>query len=165
MNIDYLQLDLIKKSKKYINRINQSGLDISCFSETYFISDDQPGYFILKYFIYGKRRLLHRIYIYLKSLYSIRNLSGYKIYNNNKKKKFKKIVVSWSKKNDFLDNGSYDDRYFKTNSRENKEVLWFLISIDSKFPKNLNENIIVFSRKNNNERSSLYLIKILFVNN
>ena len=147
MDIDHLQLDLIKKSKEHIDRVNQSGIDISCFAETYFVYGNSPGYFILKYFIYGKRRLINRIYMYLKSLYLIRKLSGYKIYNNNNKKDFKKIVVSWSIKNDFLSDGSYSDRYFKTNSKENREILWFLIIVDHKFPKNLDENIIVLSKK------------------
>ena len=164
MDIDHLQLDLIKKSKKYIDRANQSGFDISCFAETYFLSADTPGYFILKYFIYGKRRLLNKVYVYLKSLYLIRKLSGYETYNNSNKNDFKKIVVSWSKKNDFLDDGSYSDRYFKTNSKENKKILWFLISVDNKFPENLDENIIVLSKKNNNEQSLLYIVKIFILN-
>ena len=164
MDIDHQQLYLIKKSKEHIDRVNQSGIDISCFAETYFVYGDSPGYFILKYFIYGKRRLINRIYMYLKSLYLIRKLSGYKIYNNNNKKDFKKIVVSWSIKNDFLSDGSYSDRYFKTNSKENREILWFLISDDCKFPKNLDENIIVLSKKNDDEQSLVYLVQIFFVN-
>ena len=89
MDIDHLQLDLIEKSKKHIDKANQSGLDISRFAETYFVCGDSPGYVILKYFIYGKGILLNRIYVYLKSLYLIRKLSGYKIYNNNNKKDFR----------------------------------------------------------------------------
>ena len=80
-------------------------------------------------------------------MYLIRKLYGYKIYNDNNKHNFKRIVVSWSKNDDFLDDGSYNDRYFKTNSNENKEVLWFLMSVDNKFPKKIAENIIVLYKK------------------
>ena len=93
MNIDHLQLDLIKKSKKYIDKANQKGLDISCYAETFFIFGDQPGSLILKYLIYGKKRLLHRVFMYLKSLYAIRKLSGYEIYNNNNKKVLRLILI------------------------------------------------------------------------
>ena len=164
MNIDHLQLDLIKKSKNYISRVNQSGLDTSSFAGTYLITAYSQGYFTLKYFIHGKKNLLNKFYVYLKSLYLIRKLYGYKIYNDNNKHNFKRIVVSWSKNDDFLDDGSYNDRYFKTNSNENKEVLWFLMSVDNKFPKKIAENIIVLYKKKNNEQNLVYLMKIFFVN-
>ena len=109
MNIDHLQLDLIKKSKNYISRVNQSGLDASSFAGTYLLTAYSQGYFTLKYFIYGKKNLLNKFYVYLKSLYLIRKLYGYKIYNDNNKHNFKRIVVSWSKNDDFLDDGSYND--------------------------------------------------------
>ena len=164
MDVDHLQLDLIEKSKRHIIKATQKGLDISCFADTYFTCTESPGYSILEYFIYGKKKLLNRIYIYLKSLYSIRRLNGYKTYNSNKNKFFRKIVVSWSKNINFLEDGSYKDKYFDVNSKENKEILWFLISLDNKFPNNLEDNIVILSKKDNNEQSLIYLIKIFFSN-
>ena len=164
MDIDHLQLVLIEKSKRHIIKASQKGLDVSCFADTYFICAESPGCSILEYFIYGRKKLVNRVYIYLKSLYSIRKLNGYKIHNINKNKIFKKIVVSWSKNINFLEDGSYNDKYFDVNSKENKEILWFLISLDSKFPNNLEDNIVILSKKNNNEESLIYLIKIFFSN-
>ena len=164
MDIDHLQLVLIEKSKRHIIKASQKGLDVSCFADTYFTCTESPGYSILEYFIYGRKKLINRAYIYLKSLYSIRKLNGYKIHNINKNRFFKKIVVSWSKNINFLEDGSYSDKYFDVNSKENKEILWFLISLDSKFPNNLEDNIVILSKKDNNEQSLIYLIKIFFSN-
>ena len=164
MDIDHLQLVLIEKSKRHIIKASQKGLDVSCFADTYFICAESPGCSILEYFIYGRKKLINRAYIYLKSLYSIRKLNGYKIHNINKNRFFKKIVVSWSKNINFLEDGSYKDKYFDVNSKENKEILWFLISLDSKFPNNLEDNIVILSKKDNNEQSLIYLIKIFFSN-
>ena len=36
--------------------------------------------------------------------------------------------------------------------------------MDNKFPENLDENIIVLSKKNNNEQSLLYIVKIFILN-
>ena len=164
MNVDQQQLDLIEKSKKYIIKASQKGLDVSCFADTYFTCSESPGYSILEYFIYGKKKLINRVYMYFKSLYSIRRLNGYKTYGSNENKFFKKIVVSWSKKINFLEDGSYNDKYFNVNSKENKKILWFLISLDNKFPENLDDNIVVLSKKNKSQKSLVYLIKILFLN-
>jgi|TARA_B100001964_G_scaffold108098_1_gene120755 hypothetical protein len=164
MDIDHQQIDLIRKSKSYIEKSKQKGLDTSCFANSFFVVADQPSYFILKYFIYGKNSLLHKFYIFLKSLYSITNLSNYKIYNDKKANNFIKIVVTWSKGNDFEKDGSYNDRYFKVNSKKDKQILWFLISLDSKFPRNLNENIIVLFKEDKEKKSFFYLIKTIFIN-
>ena len=99
MDVDHLQLDLIEKSKRHIIKATQKGLDISCFADTYFTCTESPGYSILEYFIYGKKKLLNRIYIYLKSLYSIRRLNGYKTYNSNKNKQLHLMNLDLSLKN------------------------------------------------------------------
>ena len=36
--------------------------------------------------------------------------------------------------------------------------------MDNKFPENLDENIIVLSKKNDDEQSLVYLVQIFFVN-
>ena len=59
MDVDHLQLDLIEKSKRHIIKATQKGLDISCFADTYFTCTESPGYSILEYFIYGKKKLLN----------------------------------------------------------------------------------------------------------
>ena len=56
MDVDHLQLDLIEKSKRHIIKATQKGLDISCFADTYFTCTESPGYSILEYFIYGKKK-------------------------------------------------------------------------------------------------------------
>ena len=76
MNIDQLQLDLIQKSKRYIARKNENGLDTASLAEAFFVVGDAPGYYILKNFIDGKRSLLNKVYIYFKFLYAICKLSG-----------------------------------------------------------------------------------------
>lgn len=162
MNIGSIQLDLTKKTKIYISEIDKSGLDTSCCANTYFAHGGTPGHLILKYFINGKKKLLSEFYMYLKYLLAIRKLSNYTIYNNNKKGKFKNIVVSWSRKNDFLEDGTYNDRYFGTSSKENKNTLWFLISEDGIFTTKLDDNVIVFFKKDMKKLSTLYLTKIFF---
>ena len=60
MDIDYQQIDLIKKSRDYIEKSKQKGVDTSCFANSFFVVADQPSYFILKYFIDGKNYLINK---------------------------------------------------------------------------------------------------------
>ena len=57
--------------------------------------------------------------VFLKYVFNISKLSNYKIYKEKKIKNFDKIIVSWCYEKDFNQDGSYSDRYFRTNSKDN----------------------------------------------
>ncbi len=56
------------------------------------------------------------------------------------------IIVSWCTQNDFLDDGSFQCKYFATNSENLAHTTWVLISLDNTAPLALKENIVLFSQ-------------------
>ena len=74
----------------------------------------------------------------------------YKYFFKNISYDYSSIIITWGNINNFRKNGSFEDKYFNQNSRKNKKFLWFVISLDNKIPKNLNENIVIFLHKNLN---------------
>ena len=59
---------------------------------------------------------------------------------------YSKIIVSWAKKDDFLSDGTYFDRYFKLNSKNINKTLWFLVYQDEILPDKIDNNILIFSK-------------------
>ena len=71
-------------------------------------------------------------------------------------------------KKNFLLNGSMQDNYFQTNSREIKNSLWFVIYFDENLPKKVDKNIIILKkakRFNYNFFNFLQVIFKIFIEN
>jgi hypothetical protein len=142
------QINLIKKIKNFYkeyseNKINNFDSSISFFS-TY--NQESPGYGVLKYWI-NKKNIYLLLKIFVKNFLLSFYFSKLYIKENTKKKFYNKIIISWSNIEDFNENGSYNDKYFNTNSNVKKNILWFLIHLDKKIPKKINSNIIVLYQK------------------
>lgn len=155
------QIRLIKLVKKYLINCKKTGVDIAlspkCFITTWALT---PGYFKLKsltnssnfssFFINSVKDLFsicfhHDIFCKKKSI---------------KKNKVNNLIISYCKKKNFKNDGSFYDDYFKTSSR-NTDSFWFLISLDNFEPANLNKNIFVIKKKHKNSFSIFYLLNYL----
>ena len=164
MNIDLLQLDLINKSKKYQNISKKLKIDITRDANNYFISLGKvPGYVNLKSLKEKKSLLIEKIITFLKNFFSISRTSGYHLYNFQNIEKFKTLIISWSTINDFKNDGTYRDSYFRTNSKNYKDILWVLLSTDGILPKKIDKNITILFQKNAGQINILYLAKIFFL--
>ena len=98
-------------------------------------------------------RLLNRskvstiLTIILKEFFSSSSRQ-FKSITQKSKKTYTKIIISWAKEKDFSINGSYTDSYLNTNSRKDKNLLWFLIYTDKNIPKKIDSNICLFQTIN-----------------
>jgi len=164
------QINLIKKIKSFYkkyskNKINNFDSSISFFS-TY--SQESTGYAVLKYWV-NKKNIILLLKIFIKNFLLSFYHSKLIIKKNRKKKFYDKIIISWSNIEDFNYDGSYNDKYFNTNSKIKKNTLWFLIHLDKKIPKKINNNIIILYKKKKNIQILKFLkfiikIKFIFVN-
>ena len=101
--------------------------------------------------------------IFLDVIYGLK-ISGKIIENNLSQKKFSKIIFSWGFKNNFLNDGSFNDRYFGINSSDKKNFLWFIIYMDKKIPDKIDDNIVIFKVYDNFFYNILTWIKFILLN-
>ena len=164
MTVGNIQLELIVKAKKYLQKNSNENINVdssgNCFLCAWGIT---PGYAKLKFWHVGFKNIFKTLKIICKDIISISNLHNYYLANSSEvNNKYEKIIVSWGFKNRFLSDGSYDDRYFKINSKDTKDVLWFLINVDETLPEKINKNILIFTKaKSKFEYNFLYLLKII----
>ena len=146
MSIGDLQLELISKAKKYLQKNLNNNVDVYSSGICYFCSFGlfTPGYAKLKLWNEGLKSILSTYKIFYKDILSISNLYNYHVVNKSKiNDRYDKIIVSWAKKSDFLSDGTYFDRYFKINSKDLNHSLWFLVYEGTSLPENINNNILM----------------------
>jgi len=163
MAIGDLQLELISKAKKYLQKNLNNNINVHNSGICYFCSFGlfTPGYAKLKLWSEGFKSILSTYKIFYKDVLSISNLYNYYIVNNpGIDNKYNKIIVSWAKKDDFLSDGTYFDRYFKINSKDLNNSLWFLIYEGTSLPEKINNNILIFTKSTKGLKYNFfYLIK------
>lgn len=90
------------------------------------------------------RKYLHIIKLLAESRY----IYSYKLAGNINNNSYNAIVVSWCKKENFLDNGSFNCPYYGANSKDSPStVIWLLVSLDDFVPSSLNSNIYIFYKE------------------
>ena len=162
MTVSNTQLELINKAKKYIQKKSNENINVDSSGNCFFCAwGITPGYAILKIWQEGFKNFFNALKIFIKDIISISNLYNYYLVNNlNNKTQFNKIIVSWGFKSRFLPDGSYDDRYFKINSKDTDKALWFLIYTDETMPENISNNILILTKSNSKLIYSFsYLLK------
>ena len=149
MNIGDQQLSLAKKSTDYIKELLKNNIDTSSNPFTYFScwAESLGRCKILQ--LQGNLNFFYFIKIIIKELWGSYNHSSYKLINTEKLKNFSKIIVTSGYKINFLKNGSIFDSYFKTNSREISDTLWFVLYFDKKIPNKIDKNIILIKKDDN----------------
>ena len=153
-----MTVDLISKKQseillfvnKYVksmkNKINVANSAI-CYFHNY---GDYLSSSYLKFRFYGPKYLVKFLINFFKNLYSVIEVENYICIRNQTIKKYKYLVISHVSKQDFLIDGSYKDKYFNYYSKNYKNTLFFLNSVDGYSPKKIQDNIIIFKRDNNN---------------
>jgi|TARA_B100001093_G_scaffold512905_1_gene583694 hypothetical protein len=160
MNSELKQKKLFFKAREYMDKLKKSEVDTASSSYSYLTCwGETVGYARLKIWINGYRNIFQYIKIFIKNLYVIGCYSDFRISKNDINLDiYKKLIISWSFKDNFSQNGEYHDRYFNLKSSQTKNTLWLLLSIDNIFPANLDLNVIILYRKNN-KFNLIYLIK------
>ncbi len=154
-------LDKIKKKHLYFQKKKfKNSFDLPVYITK---SGDSFGNLYSNYLAEGKIFFFKSLYIIIKNLFSICYLTKYKLIFN-KKFNYKKLIVTWAFKKNFLTNGSFHDRYFNINSRTAKNTLWFVIFMDKTLPSKVDKNIFLLQSNIEKEFSPLKIIKILLNN-
>ena len=162
MTVSNIQLELIDKAKKYLQKKSYENINVHNSGRCYFLAwAPTPGYAILKLWQKGFKNIFYTFKIFCKDIISISSFYNYHLINELEgKKKYNKIIVSWGFKNYFLSDGSYQDRYFKINSKDTNGALWFLIYDDEILPEKINNNILIFTKsKNISKYNFFYFLK------
>ena len=165
VEVGNIQLELIAKAREYLknnlnNKINVHSSSF-CFFCSYAIN---PGYAKLKLWENGIKNIFSSFVVFCKDIIAISLLNNHQITNSSEKiNTYNKIIVSWAIKENFLSNGSYYDRYFKINSREVSDSLWFLVGADEISQEKIDNNIIIFTKKSEKKKYNFFfLLKIIF---
>lgn len=166
MSIGDQQIQLIYKAKTFLKRLNSSNIDSSLSSFCFFASfTETPGYAKLKYWLNGWSFSFSFCKILLKNILAIASETKYvEFANYNTSNNYDTIILSWCYKKNFQSDGSFNDRYFKENSKDFPNAYWILIAIDDfSPPKNLKSNIkIIKSEKSFFKYNFFSFIKIIF---
>ena len=151
MTVSNIQLELIEKAKKYLEKKSTEDINVHSSPLCYFLAwTSTPGYAMLKLWEKGFKSIFSTFKIFFKDIISISSFYNYYLINElESNKKYNKIIVSWGFKNYFLPDGSYQDRYFKINSNDTNDALWFLVYDDKILPEKINKNILIFTRSKN----------------
>ena len=144
--MDSKVLDNIFKTKNYLDSYRSKKYSSQTNSNFYLASyANSIGYYVLKKIFNSKNNFFANIYIIISDILFGINISGKIIKNKVNIKKFSKMIFSWSIKDNFNEDGSFNDKYFNINSTLKKDFLWIIIYLDHEKPKNLSNNIILFN--------------------
>ena len=149
MNLGDRQIEIITYVKDYLKKIEKEKIATSLSGLCYFpVWSETPGHAKLKLWINGKLYLFKFFYIFLKNILAIASHSKYSLHNEtNSIEKYNKLILSWSSKENFKSDGSFQDKYFCQNSNHLQDSKWILISTDGYVPSKLNANIIIIKEE------------------
>jgi hypothetical protein len=159
------QISLIHKGIAYINKQSREGIDVEhsalCYLNTW---ANVPGHALLKFWQNGFKSIVNFILVWTKSLLGILTLHSFEVaVSKTKSKLYSNIIVSWCRREDFDIADGYNDRYFKARSDSDKNILWFLISIDNFLPSNLDENVMIFYKNKSIFKYNIFsFLKIIY---
>tara|TARA_B100001057_G_scaffold501262_1_gene622820 strand:+ start:14102 stop:15448 length:1347 start_codon:yes stop_codon:yes gene_type:complete len=139
------QKQIIGYLKNYI-RNNKKKIDTSNSSICYFHNYGQlPGAATIRLKFFGFNYFFSYLKIFLKNILTVATLKNCKTTKTDQLNyKFKNLFISHVSKSDFNSDGSYKDKYFNINSKNFKNTLFFLNSIDHNLPKKISKNIVIF---------------------
>ena len=156
------QKNLIKKVIKFNSSSLKKGIDPSLNPLSYMTTwTVTPGYFKLLDLQDIKN---FKLFFILKDIFSISKLHNLKakgFFDIQKDLKIKNLIISYCTKKNFDKEGNFYDSYFNISSK-NKKYVWFLISLDNKYPKKIKENIIIFKKDSNKQYDLIFFFKESF---
>ena len=117
-----LQSRILKKSKNFVKIGHTLKKNIE-FNPNYFLTSwaESIGYLNIKLFLRSRVSIIKKYKIVFKEFYSIyRDSLEYE--DRFIQNKFDNIIMSYFFPENLNKNGSYDDRYFLTNTNSNKKI-------------------------------------------
>ena len=142
------QVKILKKMKYFLSLFNNSEYPEK--NSIFYLNTTSSfiGSYIIQTFSDVKSwNFFAKFLIVLKDINYIFNYINYKIYKPKKITNYKKIIVTWAYEDNFIRNGSLNDRYLNVNSKEIKDCLWFVIYMSNTIPKKIDNNIVLFKPK------------------
>jgi len=164
MSIGEKQIELINYVKSFFKSIESSNIDSSLSGFCYCASwTESLGYAKLKYKLKGWVFVPKFCIIFLKNVLAIASHAKYiEFKNSSTSDNYDIIILSYSFKENFQTDGSFNDRYFNENSKDLPNSHWMLISMDGYIPSNLNNNITIIKNEKGAFKYNFFsLIKIL----
>ena len=156
----------ILNSKKYL--IKYSGKKYGSEGNTNFYLASYTksiGYYLLKKIFNIKNKNPFENFICIISdIYFGINYSIKIIKPKNFENSFSKIILSWGFKKDFNTKGNFYDKYFNTNSSNQKKILWLILYLDEDLPKKIQSNLVLFKVKGNKIFNIFSWLSFLFSN-
>ena len=160
------QIRILKKSKNFLKEGHINDFNVS-YNPNYFLSSwgESIGYLNIKNFLNKKISLFKKYEIIFKEFFSI-NKDNLKNDKDTIRYQYSNLIISYFFPENLKTNGTYDDRYFSTNTNFNKNTLWILIPL-YKNSKNYKtkKNIVILKRFNMNKFINLFLSLIMFLKN
>ena len=144
MSVDIFQLNFLKKIKKKSANSKNNYDSLSSFN--YLSNSEELSEYYLK-FLTNHNNFLVFIYIYIKNILSLLIFPNFEIVKSNKIENVDRAIISWGKKDDFTKSGIYFDKFFNTNSKVNKRLLWIVIYKGDELPKIIPKNFIIYKKK------------------
>lgn len=144
-----VQLDIINHCKIYLNKIKKNSF-VSANPFFYFTTwADTVGrvklLLIIKEFNFKYLKTILKNIYFLGKNYDLIPFYSKSFISN----KYSHIIISYSTVDNFDSKGYFYDKFFNVSSKEHKNFIWFLISLDHKVPNIIQENIIVIKKKKN----------------
>lgn len=158
------QKKLLDNCNKFVQKLKKKNIDIALNPECFFtIWAKTPGQITIKN-ILGKKKSFSDYFFIFKNIISVAKNHDLEIISNHEIKSLNKIkiIISYSSKKNFDKRGIFHDQYFNISSKE-KNIIWFLISLDNFTPKKINKNLLIVRKKKDNSASLIYLLKYFFI--
>lgn len=157
--IEKKQLFLINKTKKYFEEAKNKGIDTSksslCYLNTY---SPTPGFAKILFWLKDKDYIKKTLSLFFQHIISIIYYSKFTLINN-KKKNYKKIIITWGNKSDFKKN-LFFDKFTNISSNKTQDTIFFVIYLDNIVPNHIPQNVVLlFNKKKIN---FVFLIKVFF---
>ena len=132
---------IIYKLKNYLKSFEYSSVNSSLSSMSYFYpGGGVPGYLKIKFFESFKEGIINLNHYFNSCLSHLIKSPNLKITQKMDDKKYSELIFTWGEKKQFKLDGSFNDKYFKINSKTDPKKLWIVI-VD-KACQNTNSNII-----------------------
>ena len=118
MEVGDKQIQLINSVKNFLKNLESSNIKSSLSGICYFTAfGETPGYAKLKYWLNGWFSSLKFCTILLKDILTIAKYVEYiEVSNRDSLNHYDILVLSWSFKENFREDGSFQARYFNENS-------------------------------------------------
>ena len=163
IDIKNQQILIFNKIKKIYKNFKKEKFHPNYDTPIYFNSSHNYSFGLIqmKKFMGKDENFFSKLFILLKDFSYSMFINNSKFENIKLDENFDKIVVTWAFKKNFKSDGSLNDRYFNYNSKNSKNIFWFVIYMDNDLPKKIGKNIFIYKMFSKKKFNFFVLVKIL----